>query len=268
MIWTLTNPRQPSRGLSLAAAPTPQKYTTASISTYSLSAEGMASLGFEAIANLKVHTDVVFLAIDVVAYVDAVEVLNEDDQGLYLSRMGMGFRVALAAWGLSVDASVNLGAVAAAVQVKNAQSNLDIQVFADDVLKLPGLQGIENLRQGTVNAAFINELSVLAVSLTAAMTSEDGAKINPAPVKIARIDDVSYAPYHMAVANRWAIEQVRRRQPLVGLKGYVDQRPNYQHLINPAIVAAAYSSFGIEANDAAPTDAQVDAANRMQPAGW
>jgi len=270
MQWKLVNPRKAGAALSLATAPSvvAPTYTTATISTYSLDAAGMLSIGFEAIANLSVHTDVVFMAIDVAAYTDTVQFVSEDQKSLYISRMGMGFRVALAAWNLSIDASVNLGAVAAAVQVQNAQSSLDVQVFADDVMKLPGLEAIEDLKQGSVNADFMNDLSLLAVRLTSAMTSPDGAKIQPTAVKLARIDQAEYSPLNSAISSRFAVEQVRRTKPLNNLNNWVNANGNYQGLLVPAIAAAGYSCFGVETYEATPTSDQVSAAQSLQTCGW
>jgi len=164
--------------------------------------------------------------------------------------------------------SVNLGAVAAAVQVQNAQSSLDVQVFADDVMKLPGLEAIEDLKQGSVNADFMNDLSLLAVRLTSAMTSPDGAKIQPTAVKLARIDQAEYSPLNSAISGRSAGEKVRRTRPPNNPTNRVKANGNYRGLLVPAIAAAGYSCFGVETYEATPTSDQVSAAQSLQTCGW
>lgn len=273
MKWQLVelNPSAPinayNAGTDISSEGGAADFANTRVSAYSMSVDALVEIGFSTFAKFKVHADAVFLTIDVMAFTNQSMVTDVDKDGLYLKKMGVGFRIALAAWGLDASASLNLTAIAASVEVKSASSSLEVQITSNDVLSIPGLSDIMDISGGKADTKFISDLGKYAANLTEAFVTQK-PQIEPTPLKIARLPQAQLSPVHSAISNRFAVEQVRRAQPFSGMNAWVEPRPDYHHMMSPGIVANGFRSFGLRDGSQTPDPDQVKAANEMQILGW
>lgn len=278
LAWTLVNPEVETpkfnsipaalrRSAShLATDPPAPNYVAASVSTYSFTAEAMAEVGFSSMLKFKSEANVGFFLIEVAAYTDTVIVEATDHKRLQLVRLGAGFRVGIAVWKVSVDASANIGLVAASTAIKAAQTHLQLvqNGLSDGMVDI-----IEPLKDfSDAGPDFLRALSVVADELTTALVN-DSAQITPQVLQVAALDLEAFTMLNAAASNRFAVERVQRSQSMESMDTWIRERWDaYGTVISPATVASAYRAFGILSNEATPTQVEHDEAWNMDRLGW
>lgn len=242
------------------------EYVAASISTYSFSADAMAQIGFSDLAKFRAETNVGFFVIEVAVYTATVIVQTTDHKRMQLARMGVGFRIGLAVWGVDVKASANVGLAAASTEIKSASTSLKIKQYGltPDMVKI-----IEPLNKiSKPGTDYMLTLTAVAQQLSDYI-AKNGAAISPKPLQVAPLDVDAFQPVSAAASNRFAVERIRRWQPSATADQWIrDHQDRYDAVISSGTVAAAYRSFGITSADATPSNAEHDDANKMDYLGW
>jgi hypothetical protein len=267
--WTLVNPKQYAdeqraerdlRRSSLVKTGGAGVYTDAIVSSYTFTLKTMLSLGFGSMAQFEGRADVSFFVIDIAAYTDTVLVQDVNDVQIKLERLGFGFRVGIASWGVDFRAAANVGAVAASVQIKNSSVYIDVELAGAPLKQLPFIQSL--LARTEFNPEYLEEVSAAAAGLTDFM-AEKGEQVTPVTLKIAPLDQPVSRPLVGAYSSHLALEQIYRWRTALEAMTYAQQDPLRVKNTDITILRSTYRVMGLENDYQRPNAEQVDEAYRL-----
>lgn len=240
-----------------------QQYANANINTYAFSASAMLELGFP-VAKFESEVNVAFFVTEVSLYTDTVIIESRDKKGLYLSQLGIGFRIGSVTWKADVKGSANVGLVAASTQIGSGQSSVMVKQYGltDESVRI--IQPL--MAFGEINVDFMRTLSGCAGQLTEYL-AKHGQEMTPIALKAAPLTEEAYSPLNAAVASNYVVQRIRRRQAADANEPWFNAYPKYRNIVSPAIVAAGYRTLGIRNGSDVPTDSEVQEANRIDGLG-
>lgn len=250
----------------------PLRYGSVTISSACMSANSMIEIGYGDLAKGSVAGDVFYYLIDVSACTGDIRLEEAPDRSLTLKKMGIGFRVAIAAWKLDASASTNLGTVAASVELGAAQTSIQATAYANKISQLGMIAEISKFNSRKFDASVIKELAEYVSRFTTLLGTAEKEKIMPTPCFEIRLHPKKYNPQHIVASNYFAVVAIDNAKPRSSLDGWLvakadkkeDQWPG---IISPVVVQAAYECFGEPGYNQSPKAANQKLANGVHRLG-
>ncbi len=239
-------------------------YSSATISGFVFSAEAMISLGFGTFVQSNLEVGVLFHVLEVAAYKNVVKVVDQNKSEIRLEQTGVGFRVALAVSNIDFDLAVNVGQVAAAAEIKNANVNIDVKVYGAALEQLGFLKKLTQLQKFDSN--YLQLVSTSAANLTKYL-AKNGDNISPDTMKISPLAVPNQSPFNSSYSIDEGINSIWYGRSLEEALKWASTEPRRWEKVDALTVEATYRSFGILSDIQKPSERQRDDAYQALVAG-
>ena len=245
-------------------------YSSASISSSSMSVTAMGELGYGDTVKAKGSSEGFCYVVDVSACTkDFTVAEGADKKSLILTKSGIGFRLAIVAWGMKAEATANLGMIAASVETNAGHSQIYAECYAKDVSKLGMIADITKFSGRKFDAAAIQELAEF-VSRFVDLIASEGATIEPTPSHAIVLHPHRYQPQHVVASNNFAIVSLDNARPRSYLNDWlrVSEHDSWQQgVLSPVVVKAAYEAFSTPGYNQTPSAADTKLAHTLRQLG-
>jgi hypothetical protein len=236
-------------------------YSGLSVSCTNFKLEAMLELQFD-FARFRANTDVQYFVVEMACYTPELLSVRARDGRISFIRKGVGFRIGVASWDVSMESAANLGAVAASVAIKGASSAHEVQTFGGNAIaSLKSLREIQTLVELTPDT--LKELAIAGSKVADLFASDPN--LTPAEMEAAQLDVADKGPVSAALSMQFATESVYRKYSFLDAidraaeKATDDEKAH----LNSTIVRAAYVEFGIDGPTEKPTDKEKQIADKI-----
>lgn len=255
------------RTRTVASAEAGNNYGGLSVSCYHVDLATTEQLKFQ-FGGTEGKQDAQYFILEMVCYTSDVFNAELVGDSIYFVRKGVGFRLGVACWDVSMKAATTLAAVSANASFSMAKTEIGLKMYGLDAFKnLTALKSVQ-IDQG-LTPQNLREVARAGEQLADALTS--AKELDPRDLAVARIvvgdlNNWSESAASMQLAN----ESVYRGKTYIRAQNDFtekEKQPEKRALINSIVPRGAYACFGIFSIDETPDEHERESAGEILRAG-
>ncbi|HMA33273.1 MAG TPA: hypothetical protein VKY74_02240 [Chloroflexia bacterium] len=249
LVWRPINPQHPAHRRKPLPAATPcalltsaPQYVGVNISTYYFDLQGMLDLDFKGMAQYKGKLNVAFFMLEVACYTGDILVEDVRTHEIFIQRQGVGFRIAVANWGVAFSTSATLAAVAANAELNISQTGIEVQIVGAGLETLPILAPLSQM--SGLSAQSLQTISQCAMAL-ADYFEQNGSGLTPAALAVAPIPVGDFNQFNCFYSGQFGPEAIYRGKSLADALTEEAQYPQGNSYVVPSFARAVYGELNV-----------------------